>query len=458
MRASRRQGSSIGGKIDALVDTHYRDRARLDRIRALSVMARTTAELIHELQRERGLSSGFVAGGGRRFVQDLPTQRERTDQALVAASEVWVATLEASEDSKFGSLESAVGEARSALVELSRVRADVRSLALTPNSVVHQYSALVDRLLVIIAEIPGGAPHPQINLALIALFNFVLAKEYTGQLRALGSAVCAQGGFEPFQYDQFRTLLLRRDEVLSTFVRHGNREQIDRWTAIQADEAFSHWYTLRGVLEKTAVDGTRPPDADDWYRWSTTVIDAMRMVETALLDSLEDLSLLVLADTRSAWEDSQEVPDARDGTLLLRLERTRIRLWEERRAQRVLAQDPLPDSDDPLEALVEASAQSVDEMQRFRRDLDRWDLMVREVMERSRQARILALDANIEAIRRAEVAAGAQELAQGLLDLSESMGARLVSLKDSVERAVTEQDRWHLRAIELKKLRIGNKT
>lgn len=450
MRSSRRQGPSIGGRLDSLVDAHYRDRADLNRIRELSLVARTTSALIHELQKERGLSSGLVAGAGRRFVQDLPSQKEKTDEALAEAFEAWASTVPGP---RMGALEAAYGEARAALSLLPRLRADVRSEALTPNSVVQQFSGLIDRLLVILAEVPGGSPHPQINLALIALFNFLLAKEYTGQVRALGSAVCAQGGFEPFQHEHFQTLLRRREESLATFFRHAAREQVERWTELQASEAFARWTELRQELEKAGQDAvSRVPDAGEWYRWSTAAIDTMRQAEISLLDGLEDLSLLILADTRSAWEDSQEQPDAREKTLLLRLERTRIRLWEERREIRLGASPApeVPPETDPVEALLEASAASVDELHRWRRDLDRWDAVIREARERSRQAKILSLDINIEAMRRSDMVAGAQELAQGLGDLAESMEARLEGLKNAADRALLAQDGWHLRATELK--------
>ena len=452
MRASQRQKASIGGTIGSLVDSHLKDRASLVRIRELSLVAGTTSALIHELQKERGLSSGFVAGAGRRFAQDLPDQRLRTDKALAEATDAWTSI---GPGPKFGTLEASLGEARASLTDLPRFRADIRAQALTPNAVVQGFSGVIDRLLVVIAEVPGTSPHPQVTMALIALFNFLLAKEYTGQVRALGSAVGAQGGFEPFQFERFQTLLRQRDESLGIFVRHAARDQLDRWSDLQTSESFVQWEAYRRILEKTGTEGQgRVPDAQDWYRWSTAAIDTMRTAEIGLLDGLEELCLHILAETRSAWEDSQESPESLDATLLLRLERAQIRLWEERRDLRLQGTEAPPTLAAPdLMALVEASAAAAEEVHRWRRDLARWDQAVREAAERARQAKILSLDATIEAFEPGHIAAGAQELARGLADLAGSLEARVAGLKADADRALAAQEKWHDQALALWKTR-----
>ncbi len=453
MRASHRQKSSIGGTIGSLVDTHFRDRAGLQRIQELSVVAAKTSALIHELQKERGLSSGFVAGAGRRFLRDLPDQRLRTDRSLQEASEAWALI---GPSPSFGSLEASLGEARTALADLSRFRSDIYAQALTPNAVVQRFSSLIDRLLVVIAEVPGTSGHPQVTMALIALFNFLLAKEYTGQLRALGSAVCAQSGFEPFQFERFQTLVHQREDSLNTFVRHAAREQLDRWAELLSSESLVQWDQFRRGIERSGRDSHgRLPTAEDWYRWSTAAIDTMRSAEIGLLDDLDALCLQILAETRSAWEDSQETPETLDTNLVLRLERAQIRLWEERRDLRRLASLPQnPDlsaknREDLVQGLVEASATAAEELQRWRRELGRWDTSIRETAERAKQAKILALEATIKAFSPAQIATSARDLARGLNDLVQMLETQIEALKKNADKTLAAQELWHDHALAL---------
>src|SRR4029079_393188 len=118
----------------------------------------------------------------------------------------------------------------------------------------------------------------------------------------------------------------------------------------------------------------RLPDAESWYQWSTATIDTMRTAEVGLLDGLEDLCVHILAETRTAWEDSQESPEALDATLQLRLERARVRLWEERGDLRLSTKgetevSPVADEVTLIE-LVESSAAAAERVYRWRNDLD----------------------------------------------------------------------------------------
>ena len=49
------------------------------RIEKLSEFAITGSALVHELQKERGATSGFLGSEGRKFSTERPEQRARTD-------------------------------------------------------------------------------------------------------------------------------------------------------------------------------------------------------------------------------------------------------------------------------------------------------------------------------------------------------------------------------------------
>ncbi len=175
-------------------------------------------------------------------------------------------------------------------------------------------------------------------MALIAQLNFLLAKEYTGQMRALGSAVCAQAGFEPFQFERFQTLAKQRDESLGVFVRHAARDQLDRWAELQTSESFVQWETYRRARSKRPdFEGLgRLPDAESWYTWSTATIDTMRTAEVGLLDGLDDLCIHILAETRNGvGGQPRKVPRPSMPPFSSSLERARVRLLEERRDLRL---------------------------------------------------------------------------------------------------------------------------
>lgn len=443
MRASRRSQPSIGGTIGSLVDSHYRDRVNLNRIRELGTVVAVTAALIHELQRERGLSSGYVAGG-RAFLKELEEQTARCEEAELRALDVWAAL-----QPSVRGLDSAVANVRALLADLPLLRTDVRAQALTPNAVVQRFSTLVDRLLVVVAEAPGHSSHPQVTLALIALFNFILAKEYTGQLRALGSAVSAQRSFEPFQFETFQAFGARRNETLEVFVRHLAKEPWDQWATLKESVNFRAFNALLARLERLGHGQGTAPAAMDWYHAATAVIDDMRRFELRLLDELDRLCVQVFAEARSAWEDSQETPEERDRLFLARLERTHLRLQEERIQTRGI--EPPTAQGGEASSLAHEAVQAVEEARRWRQELDQWTPMIEEMAEGSRRAKLLSLDASIDAITPAEVAGAAEALARQLMTLAERLEHRVAELRSSADRSLDAFEALHAEALKLQK-------
>ena len=51
----------------------------IKQIQKLAVLAPTISATVHELQKERGASAGFIGSKGKRFVDLLPNQRSVTD-------------------------------------------------------------------------------------------------------------------------------------------------------------------------------------------------------------------------------------------------------------------------------------------------------------------------------------------------------------------------------------------
>src|SRR5262245_42166282 len=52
-----------------------------------TALAEAASLAVHELQRERGMSVGFVASKGSSFAAELPKQREETDKRIQAFNE-----------------------------------------------------------------------------------------------------------------------------------------------------------------------------------------------------------------------------------------------------------------------------------------------------------------------------------------------------------------------------------
>ena len=69
--------------------------AQVIRLAELSV---TSSNLVHELQKERGLTAGYIGSSGSKFADKLPEQRVQTDEKLL----LFEAMLEDFDTKEFG--------------------------------------------------------------------------------------------------------------------------------------------------------------------------------------------------------------------------------------------------------------------------------------------------------------------------------------------------------------------
>lgn len=99
----------------------------MGRLQGLVTVATHVGALAHEMQKERGMSAGFLGSKGANFAAELPKQREATDKQRKALADV-LARFDAAH---FGAhLAGLIGNADKALAGLGEKRPAVTALAI----------------------------------------------------------------------------------------------------------------------------------------------------------------------------------------------------------------------------------------------------------------------------------------------------------------------------------------
>ncbi|MEU6844917.1 nitrate- and nitrite sensing domain-containing protein [Streptomyces sp. NPDC046716] len=237
----------------------------------------TLQGLVHELQKERGLTTGYV-GGVRQFAAKLPAQRKATDTARTALENA-LAQREGS-----GAARDALGR----LGGLAGIRADADDGS-------GQVKATFDYFTGTIAQFAkagrglGDVDDARLRDAYQSLQVLGTAKEYLGQERAivLGS-VRAGGRFRGDDYSRFMEIRSGRLAALTTFPRTATAAQQRRLdTALatpDAERALAYEsVAVRGAGRLAARD--IPPMA--WWDTMTSTINGLRDVQISIGSDVE---------------------------------------------------------------------------------------------------------------------------------------------------------------------------
>jgi len=263
---------AVGVLLGVLVVGEVRDYRAADGISAAVGPALAAQDLIHELQRERGLTNGLLGGDGR-YRDEVTTQRPRVDAAREALSQL------AAHGTPAG--QAAVAGALKRLDGLSDVRAEVNvgraQRAATFTFFTDAITAL-DQLDFGLAQ----AQDPTLRQHFAALRALGDAKEAAAQERGFLNGVFAAGRFGRDEYPKFADIRGTKRAALAQFDQYATAEQrAQAQAALQSAAAErSTGYESQALAGADGrVLGVDPPS---WWAAMTTLIDDLRGVQASV--------------------------------------------------------------------------------------------------------------------------------------------------------------------------------
>jgi hypothetical protein len=269
--------------------------ARQGELQALEQLAETielvsaVTQTIHSLQRERGYSNLHLGNLQARFADTLRqlSAQSRTDtQALRACFDrLNQSTRCAAERIR---LLNRVALAVYLLDDLPRLRQKVEDHRITAEQSIHAFTHLINALLAVVFEAADTAVDPHITRALVALFNFMQAKELAGQERATGVVGFISGYFSPPQQDKMHFLLAGQQRCLEIFTEFAEPPVHNQWQAFEAQAINQQMTQIRDMATRTSAHTPVPPDlAEIWFELASQRMDAMKTLEDEQTERLQ---------------------------------------------------------------------------------------------------------------------------------------------------------------------------
>ncbi|MGE6108776.1 methyl-accepting chemotaxis protein [Aeromonas sobria] len=252
----------------------YRVEQEMSQALASLHVVREAAQLAHELQKERGMSAGFLGSGGGKFRDALPTQRKVVDTLLVRFRQD-PALL-------------ALVQVQQELAGLTAIRERVDALGVEVAEQVGVYTRLITRLLAVVDGVSLNSQDATIALQTNAYAAFLQSKERMGLERATLSNVFARDSFTPALLQQFISLLAAQQTYLERFQAVASPAQ----RQLLADSLASPVVAKVAAMETLALDkaasGGFGIDAEAWFALSTDKIALLKESEDRLYQQLFD--------------------------------------------------------------------------------------------------------------------------------------------------------------------------
>jgi methyl-accepting chemotaxis protein len=255
-----------------------------DRIVAIANTAPKISGLIHELQKERGATAGFVNSKGAAFAEALPAQRALTDKATAD----WRQTMDALNPSVLSAkFKADLDSVRSAFDALNDTRTSADRFSTTAQSTSSYYTGAIAHLVSMIESISAMSDDARIMRASAALSSTLKRKEFAGQERATGVVGFTKGEFAPDVHRNFIRLSAMQDAQLAAFENSATPAETEfAGQALQA-AGMDELARMRTAGAESPFKGNvGGVSAAQWFDATTKYIDALRPVEARLSDDL----------------------------------------------------------------------------------------------------------------------------------------------------------------------------
>lgn len=254
----------------------YRDYTRLEQN---SAVLQQIGHSVHELQRERGRSAGYLGSKGTAFVAELKTQRAATDAALAQLDEL----LRTFDAARFGpafatKLAAGLAEVR----KISATRDAISTLELSGADSAAFYTVTIARLLDVIVAMSHLSRDADIANGISCYVNFLQGKEQAGIERAALTAVFTADAFTPETFRRFSSVAAAQATYFRVFESFASDEQRRFFASRVAGGVADTVSRLREKAAANAATGHFGVTANEWFEASTARIDQLKEVEDRL--------------------------------------------------------------------------------------------------------------------------------------------------------------------------------
>lgn len=254
---------------------------RMVQTETLTRFAVQVGDLIHEIQKERGYSSGFINTKGAKFGAELNGQREKVNKKLASVKQVFTANASA-----LAAAGPGFNAAGAVLSSLQETRGRIDALQIEGSESFGIYTKLIDAYTRVIAKVATTSDAPEVMREASAYYAFVKAKEEAGKERATLNAVLGAGRFDDETYQRTFDIAGAQKTYLEQFRTFAPDTLLRSYDEKAAHPSFEKTRQIRSAVLAKGVSGGFGITPEEWFASASEKIDVLKEFEDELAKSI----------------------------------------------------------------------------------------------------------------------------------------------------------------------------
>ncbi len=283
----------------------YNQRGTVLQAQTLNQLSQKLSLLIHETQKERGASAGFIGSRGNKFSDILPKQRNHTDERYKEL-QAYLSSINLSDFPT--ELKSNISSFNSKISQLSQIRNRVDNLNISVKDEVIYYTKMNADILNIVSLTAKLASSQKLVKALTAYTSFLKSKERAGIERAVLSGTFAANKFAPGMFEKWNKLVAEQNSYLDSFLSIATDNAKAFYKTTMASPVIAEVNNMRSIASEKSITGNFGIDSVIWFKTITKKINLLKKVDDELakqndilLDDIESSSKLTATLTIASY-------------------------------------------------------------------------------------------------------------------------------------------------------------
>ncbi|MDC0933589.1 nitrate- and nitrite sensing domain-containing protein, partial [Arcobacteraceae bacterium] len=287
---------TITKKIELLKKTENYIRDTIDvtdpTMKKAITIASSLANLLHETQKERGATAGFLGSKGKKFSTILSAQRKLTNEKIKTLKLI---LQQIPKDYFTSNYKLSLRHVSINIQKIEKIRDKISSFDISTTEAIKYYTKMNSSFLNTIASMIQMGTTPNEVRDLSAYYNFLMSKERAGIERAVLSNSFARNKFLPGMKMKFIKLVTEQDSYIDTFMRTSNTLHSGYYQNTVQGEAVKEVNRMRKIAFDASTIGGFNENATEWFNHMTEKINKLKQVDDYLvkrlltrLDALED--------------------------------------------------------------------------------------------------------------------------------------------------------------------------
>jgi len=247
------------------------------------ILSTKISRLIHETQKERGMTAGYLGSHGVKFKSKLPHQRELTNNRERELKE-FLSSINSSNFNK--NINHYINISLNALSKLEYKRKQIDNLNISTNQAIGYFSDMNNKFLNIIVEISKTSKVPQITQNLIAYSNFLFSKENAGKERAVGTGILALNKLSISNREKFSSLISSQNLYMDIFLKYATKDAKEFYRETLQGKSINEVNKIRDILLKSGKTSNFNIQPSYWFNNITKKINKLKKIDDYLANEI----------------------------------------------------------------------------------------------------------------------------------------------------------------------------